>query len=161
MLLRLDLLTAASHRLFSTQEEKELTRWEKVEIPTEYKGLVIGKQGASLLEISKETGAKVTRARGEVYITQGTKQQRDQAKLLVKSRVVGSLDKFCLPSISKFCSFSSLSLFFNSNQFCSLRQCRNYFSRYTITRGTIVLFVPVPDIFAHAQAERHTNFSSI
>ena len=24
-----------------------------------------------------------------------------------------------------------------------------------------MLFVPVPDIFAHAQAERHTNFSSI
>ena len=93
MLLRLDLLTAASHPLFSTQEEKEVTRWEKVEIPTEYKGLVIGKQGASLLEISKETGAKVTRVRGEVYIIQGTKKQRDQAKLLVKSRVVGSLDK--------------------------------------------------------------------
>ncbi|CAH3166443.1 unnamed protein product [Pocillopora meandrina] len=77
----------AKRLILEKEEEKEVTRWEKVEIPTEYKGLVIGKQGASLLEISKETGAKVTHGRGEVYIIQGTKKQRDQAKLLVKSRV--------------------------------------------------------------------------
>ena len=64
-----------------------------MEIPTEYKGLVIGKYGANLLEISNKTGAEVIRERGEVYI-QGTKQQRDQAKLLVKRGVVSSLDKF-------------------------------------------------------------------
>ena len=46
----------------------ELTRWEEVEIPTEYKGLVIGKHGANLLKISKETEAKVTRMRREVHV---------------------------------------------------------------------------------------------
>ena len=74
----------------SSQEEMKLTRWEGVEIPTEYKGLVI----ANLLEISKKTGAVVICERGEVYIIQGTKHQRDQAKLLIKRRVVGSLVKF-------------------------------------------------------------------
>lgn len=78
-----------------------LTTREKVEIPTEYKGFVIGKYGANLLRISKETGAEVIRERGEVYIIRGNKQQRDQAKLLIERRVVGSLDKFCLPSINK------------------------------------------------------------
>lgn len=67
---------------------------EEVEIPTEYKGLVIGKYGANLLEISKETGAKVTRIRREVHIIWGTKPQRDHVKLLIKLKVVGSLDKF-------------------------------------------------------------------
>ena len=67
---------------------------KEVEIPTEYKGLVIGKYGANLLEISKETGAEVIHDGGEVYIIQGTKQQRDQAKLLIKRKVVGSLVKF-------------------------------------------------------------------
>ena len=65
-----------------------------MEIPTEYKGLVIGKYGANLLEISKETRAEVIHDGGEVYIIQGTKQQRDQAKLLIKRKVVGSLVKF-------------------------------------------------------------------
>ena len=82
---------------FSSQEEIKLTRWQKVEIPTEYYGLVIGRHGANLLEISKETGAEVTRIRGKVHIIQGTKQQRDHVKLLIKRRVVGSLDKFLFP----------------------------------------------------------------
>ena len=76
-----------------------------MEIPTEYKGLVIGKYGANLLVISKETGAKVTRKRGEVHITQGTKQQRDHVKLLIKRQVVCGLDRFYSPqsiSLSRF-----------------------------------------------------------
>lgn len=77
----------------------ELTRWEEEEIPTEYKGLVIGKHGANLLKITKETGAKVTRMRREVHIIQGTKPQRDHMKLLIKHKVVGSLDKFLFPLI--------------------------------------------------------------
>lgn len=40
------------------------------------------------------------------------------------------------------------------------RQCRYYFSRNTITRCTIVLFVRAPDIFAHAQAQKHTKCGS-
>lgn len=43
-----------------------------MEIPTEYYGLVIGRHEANLLEISKETGAEVTRIRGKVHIIQGT-----------------------------------------------------------------------------------------
>ena len=82
---------------FSSQEEIKLTRWQKVEIPTEYYGLVIGRHEANLLEISKETGAEVTRIRGKVHIIQGTKQQRDHVELLIKRRVVGSLDKFLFP----------------------------------------------------------------
>lgn len=82
---------------FPSQEEIKLTRWQKVEIPTEYYGLVIGRHEANLLEISKETGAEVTRIRGKVHIIQGTKQQRDHVKLLIKRRVVGSLDKCLFP----------------------------------------------------------------
>lgn len=40
------------------------------------------------------------------------------------------------------------------------RQCRYYFSRNTITRCTIVLFVRAPDIFAHAQAQKHAKCGS-
>ena len=82
---------------FSSQEEIKLTRWQKVEIPTEYYGSVIGRHEANLLEISKETGAEVTRIRGKVHIIQGTKQQRDHVELLIKRRVVGSLDKCLFP----------------------------------------------------------------
>ena len=50
---------------------------------------------------------------------------------------------------------SHLCVFFVSfNQFCLLRQCRYYFSRNTITGDAIVLFVRVPDIFAHAQGQK-------
>ena len=111
-----------------------LTTREKVEIPTEYKGFVIGKYEANLLRISKETGTEVIRERGEVYIIRGNKQQRDQAKLLIKRRVVGSLDKFCLPSINKSSvtqGRKTVSLLLSFNQFCLL---------LTLTSGELMFF---------------------
>ena len=53
-----------------------------------------------------------------------------------------------------------MSLLLSFNQFCLLRQCRYNFSCNTITRGAIVLFVRVPDIFAHAQAQKHAKCGS-
>ena len=74
---------------FSKEEIKRGT-WELVEIPDEYKGMIIGKGGAILREISKQTGAEVTRRRGgEVYIISGTEQQREQAKVNIGIRLVG------------------------------------------------------------------------
>ncbi|XP_022800252.1 uncharacterized protein LOC111338099 [Stylophora pistillata] len=77
----------AKRLILEKVEEIEITEWEEVEIPTEYKGLVIGKRGANLSEINKETGAVVTRIRREVHITKGTKQQRDHVKLRIKLKV--------------------------------------------------------------------------
>lgn len=63
-----------------------------VEIAAEYKGLIIGKGGANLREISEQTGAEVSRRRGEVYITSGTEHQREQAKVNIGIKLVrGSL----------------------------------------------------------------------
>ena len=59
-----------------------------VEIPAEYKGLIIGKGGANLHEISEQTGAEVSRRRGEVYITSGTEHQRAQAKVNLGIKLV-------------------------------------------------------------------------
>lgn len=59
-----------------------------VEIPAEYKGLIIGKGGANLREISEQTGAEVSRRRGEVYITSGTENQREQAKVNIGIKLV-------------------------------------------------------------------------
>lgn len=59
-----------------------------VEIPAEYKGLIIGKGGANLLEISEQTGAEVSRRKGEVYITSGTEHEREQAKVNIGIRLV-------------------------------------------------------------------------
>ena len=61
-----------------------------MDIPAGYKGLIIGKGGANLREISNETGAEVTRKRGgEVHIIRGTEQQREQAKVIIRIKVVG------------------------------------------------------------------------
>lgn len=63
---------------------------EHVEIPQEFKGLVIGKGGDNLRDISTQTGAKVVRKDGEVYITGGNEQQRQQAKLYINTIIVSS-----------------------------------------------------------------------
>ena len=76
--------------------------------------------------ISKETGAKVTRKRREVHITQGTKQQRDHVKLLIKRQVVGGLDKFYSPQSI------SLSRFYLSNFFLRPKKWRQPFNPLTI-----------------------------
>ena len=61
---------------------------ELVEIPDKYKGLVIGKGGDNLKEIITLTGARVIRKGGEVYITDGTEEQREQAKVHINRKIV-------------------------------------------------------------------------
>ena len=61
---------------------------ELVEVPSEYKGLVIGKGGDNLRNISTQTGAKVIRKQGDVYIVGGTEEQRQQAKVHIKIIIV-------------------------------------------------------------------------
>ena len=61
---------------------------ELVEVPSEYKGLVIGKGGDNLRNISTQTGAKVIRKQGDVYIVSGTEEQRQQAKVHIKIIIV-------------------------------------------------------------------------
>ena len=61
---------------------------ELIEIADEYKGLVMGKGGDNLRNISTQTGAKVVRKQGEVYIASGTEEQRQQAKVLIKIIIV-------------------------------------------------------------------------
>ena len=67
---------------------------ELVEVPDEYKGLVIGKGGDNLGRISTLTGAKVIRKGGEVYVTGGTREQREQAKVHIKVKIVSRSIKF-------------------------------------------------------------------
>ena len=61
---------------------------ELVEVPDKYKGLVIGKGGDNLREIVTLTGARVIHKGGEVYITDGTEEQKEQAKVHIKSKIV-------------------------------------------------------------------------
>lgn len=69
--------------------QEEIKTWELVEIPDQFKGLIIGKGGANLREIYKQTGAEVTRSHGEVYIISGTKEQREHVKVIIALKVVG------------------------------------------------------------------------
>ena len=78
------------------------TTWELVEIQDEHKGLVIGKRGARLQEISAQSGANVIRMDGQVYITLGTEDQRKLAKLHIGDIVVGSCYFIRLPFLSSF-----------------------------------------------------------
>ena len=48
----------------------------------------MGKGGDNLRNISTQTGAKVVRKQGEVYIASGTEEQRQQAKVLIKIIIV-------------------------------------------------------------------------
>ena len=67
---------------------------ELVEVPDEYKGLVIGKRGDNLRLISTLTGATVIRKDGEVYVTGGTREQREQAKVHIKTQIVSRPIKY-------------------------------------------------------------------
>ena len=69
--------------------QEEIKTWELVEIPDQFKGLIIGKGGSNLREINKQTGAEVTRAHGKVYIISGTKEQREHVKVIIALKVVG------------------------------------------------------------------------
>ena len=70
------------------REQEDYLSGELVEVPDEYKGLVIGKGGETLAKLSKKTGSKVIRKKGEVYIVSGTEEQRRQAKVLIKIMIV-------------------------------------------------------------------------
>lgn len=59
-----------------------------MEVPKEYKGLVFGKHGKNLTDISNNTGAQVIRRNGEVFITRGTEEAREQARIEIKVKIV-------------------------------------------------------------------------
>ena len=59
-----------------------------MEVPKEYKGLVIGKWGKNLMDISKTTGAQVIRRNGEVFIIEGKEEEREQARIAIKIKIV-------------------------------------------------------------------------
>ena len=75
------------------KKSEEAPPGEFVEVPKAYKGLVFGKFGKNLKDISVHTGAQVIRKDGEVYITSGTEKQREQAKLQIKVKIVSILRK--------------------------------------------------------------------
>ena len=59
-----------------------------MEVPKEYKGLVFGKGGTNLMDISKNTGAQVIRRNGEVFIIEGKEEEREQARIEIKVKIV-------------------------------------------------------------------------
>ena len=59
-----------------------------MEVPKEYKGLVFGKGGKNLVDISNNTGAKVIRRNGEVFIIEGTEEAREKARIEIKVKIV-------------------------------------------------------------------------
>ena len=59
-----------------------------MEVPKEYKGLVFGKWGKNLMDISNNTGAKVIRRNGEVFIIEGTEEAREKARIEIKVKIV-------------------------------------------------------------------------
>ena len=59
-----------------------------MEVPKEYKGLVFGKGGKNLMDISKNTGAQVIRRNGEVFIIEGTEEAREKARIEIKVKIV-------------------------------------------------------------------------
>ena len=59
-----------------------------MEVPKEYKGLVFGKGGKHLMDISNNTGAKVIRRNGEVFIIKGTEEERERARIEIKVKIV-------------------------------------------------------------------------
>ncbi|CAH3028510.1 unnamed protein product, partial [Porites evermanni] len=63
---------------------------ELVEVPKEYKGLVFGKGGKNLMDISKNTGAQVIRRNGEVFIIEGKEEEREQARIEIKVKIAGA-----------------------------------------------------------------------
>ena len=59
-----------------------------MEVPKEYKGLVFGKGGKNLMDISKNTGAKVIPRNREVFIIEGTEEAREKARIEIKVKIV-------------------------------------------------------------------------
>ena len=70
-----------------------------VEIPSEWKGFVIGKRGENLRQISSQTGADLIRKGGNVYLASGTEEQRQHAKKCIIEMVVSHLLKLSYTAI--------------------------------------------------------------
>ena len=56
-------------------------------IPQEYMGLVIGKHGAKLTEISQESGAVLERINRDIYIS-GSPKAQEQATQMIRDLIV-------------------------------------------------------------------------
>ena len=106
---------------------------ELVEVPDEYKGLVIGKGGDNLGRISTLTGVKVIRKGGEVYVTGGTREQREQAKVHIKVKIVSRSNEIYFLSLpgritqSALASFCLLLLLIDSLLLCMHTYTYNLF----------------------------------
>ena len=91
--------------LFPLQRELQVKKseiaptFELVEIPTEYKGFVIGRGGENLRQISSQTGAELIRKGGNVYLASGTEEQRQNAKQYIIEMVVSHLLKLSYTAI--------------------------------------------------------------
>lgn len=73
---------------------EEVSSGELVEIPEQYKGLVFGKKGRNLKDISTRTGAKLVGKDNGVFIVRGTAEQRVQAKVQIKEKIVSKSVSF-------------------------------------------------------------------
>lgn len=73
---------------------EEVSSGELVEIPEQYKGLVFGKKGKNLKDISTHTGAKLVGKDNGVFIVRGTPEQRVQAKVQIKGKIVSKSVSF-------------------------------------------------------------------
>ena len=91
--------------LFPLQHELQVKKseitptFELVEIPSEWKGFVIGKRGENLRQISSQTGADLIRKGGNVYLASGTEEQRQHAKKCIIEMVVSHLLKLSYTAI--------------------------------------------------------------
>ncbi|CAH3152275.1 unnamed protein product [Porites evermanni] len=73
------------------KSEENAPPGELVDIPREFKGLVMGSGGYNLNFISTKTGAKLIRKDREVYIVSGTDKQKEQARLHIKAAIAGAI----------------------------------------------------------------------
>ena len=74
------------------KSEENAPPGEIVDIPSDFKGLVMGTGGYNLSFISTKTGAKLIRKDGEVYVVSGTDEQKEQARLHIKAAIVSILE---------------------------------------------------------------------
>ena len=74
-------------RLSIRLQKKSPDSTELVDIPEDFKGLVIGKGGENLNRISTRTGAHVYRKEGNVFMS-GSEEAKDRVKLEIKFIVV-------------------------------------------------------------------------
>ena len=81
---------------------EEVSSGEFVEIPEQYIGLVFGKKGKNLKDISTHTGAKLVGKDNGVFIVTGTPEQRVQAKVRIKEKIVSKSVSFNVSIIHTF-----------------------------------------------------------